>query len=53
MSDAFFQRIGILQGSAEAREPRPWPIGFGLLIGAAASAGLWGVLFWGVAHLLR
>jgi hypothetical protein len=52
MSDASYQRSDILQGSALVREPRPWPIGFGLLIGAAASAGLWGAIAWGIARFL-
>jgi hypothetical protein len=53
MSDASFQRSGILQGQAQAREPRPWPIGYGLLIGAVISVGLWAAIFWGVTRLLR
>ena len=37
---------------AEERRSRPLPIGVGLLIGAAASLGLWGGVFWLGAKIL-
>jgi hypothetical protein len=52
MSDASYQRSEILQAPSRAGAPRPWPLGYGLLIGAAASVALWGAFFWGVGRLV-
>jgi len=50
MSDAFVPRVRRIAQPAIAQpaiaEPRPLPRGFGLLIGAAVSAGLWIGIFW-------
>lgn len=48
MSEAFFQRSVSLGRSARADPARPWPRGYGLLVGAMASLGLWGAVIWGV-----
>lgn len=44
MSDATFQRS--LDVSAPPAAKRPLPIGYGLLLGALFSLGLWGGLIW-------
>jgi hypothetical protein len=45
MSDAFVPRTRRIAPTAAA-ESRPLPRGFGLLIGAAVSLGLWIGIFW-------
>jgi hypothetical protein len=53
MSEASYQRSGSLAGPVvRPRSARPIPLGFGLLIGAAVSLGLWFAVGWGIASLL-
>jgi len=49
MSDATVQRS---RKVAEAAKPRPIPIGYGLVLGATVSLGLWGGIFWLVRQAL-
>ena len=51
MSDASVQR-GLARRPAAA-ERRPLPLGFGLLIGAVVSLGLWAAIFWLAGLALR
>lgn len=51
MGDALFQRLqGVRRRSARRRR---LPLGYGLLIGAAISIGLWGLIVWAVVTALR
>lgn len=52
MSDAVFQRSVPIGRSAPAKSAARWPRGFGLLIAAAISIGLWIGIFWIVARAL-
>ena len=52
MSDALVPRARRIVQPA-AVEPRPIPRGFGLLIGAAVSLGLWIGFFWLLGTALR
>ena len=46
MSEASLQRSGPLAPSLQRTPARPLPLGYGLLIGAAASLALWGGIGW-------
>ena len=46
MSDATVQRSRSVRADKVAVERRPIPIGYGLVLGATVSLGLWGGIFW-------
>ena len=46
MSDAIFQRSRSFETTSEIRTPRPLATGYGLLVGAAVSSGIWAGLAW-------
>jgi hypothetical protein len=52
MSDAIFQRNPAVGRIRTSKRAGPLPRGYGLAIGAAASVGLWGGIFWIAARLL-
>ena len=52
MSDAIFQRNPAVSRIRTSKPARRLPSGYGLAIGATASIGLWGGIFWIVARLL-
>ena len=51
MSEASFHRSGRLARPVRATANRPLPLGFGLLIGVAASLALWFAIGWSFAKL--
>jgi hypothetical protein len=53
MSEASYQRSGALAPPVRAVAARPIPLGFGLLIAAAASLALWFAVGWAIASLIR
>lgn len=52
MSDASFQRSRAFPITRARKPARPLPAGYGLLIGAMASLGLWAALVWAVTSLI-
>ena len=52
MSDAIFQRSPAASRIRTSKRAGRLPPGYGLAIGAAASLGLWGGIFWIAARLL-
>lgn len=52
MSEASFQRSVNLDRRYRADRARPLPRGYGLLVGAVLSLGLWGAVIWGVWRLI-
>ena len=52
MSDAIFQRNPAVGRVRTSKRAGPLPPGYGLVIGAAVSVGLWGGIFWIVGRLL-
>ena len=52
MSEAFFQRSVNLGRRYRAYRARSLPRGYGLLVGAVLSLGLWGAVIWGVWRLI-
>ena len=50
MSEASFQRGARLASPIGKASARPLPLGYGLLIGAAASMGLWAGAAWLLAR---
>ena len=52
MSDAIFQRNPAVSRIRTSKRAGRLPRGYGLAIGATASVGLWGGIFWIATRLL-
>lgn len=52
MSDASFQRSRSLDIARPSSPARPLPIGYGLVLGAGASIGLWAAAIWAGIRLV-
>jgi hypothetical protein len=52
MSDAIFQRNSALGRIRTSKRAGRLPPGYGLMIAAVASIGLWGGIFWIAARML-
>ncbi len=50
MSEAFFQRSVHLGRKSRIARMRPWPKGYGLLVAAVMSLGLWAAIILGLVR---
>jgi energy-converting hydrogenase Eha subunit F len=52
MSHAVFHRSEALRPTAASAKPRRLPRGYGLVLAAVVSLGLWAAIFWLAAQLI-